>query len=102
MGRRRQSLAERLWTMVAVRGKNECWPWHGGVSKSGYAYVSVPRDTTEITVRPGRGRHVMVPAGRVVYQLVAGPLPVDVDLILDCGNRRCVNPYHNHPRDAVP
>lgn len=40
---------------------------------------------------------VTIPAHRLMYRLLVGPIPVGRDLDHLCRNRRCVNPEHLEP-----
>jgi hypothetical protein len=75
-------LAARFWAKVDRRGRRECWPWKGAVSK-GYGNFRVGG-------RDGR----MQGAHRVAYELCIGPVPPGMQLDHLCENSRCVNPTH--------
>ena len=81
--------ANVLWSKVDKRGPDECWPWTGYVSESGYG-------RTEINDRPYY-------AHRVIYNLV-NPGEIELSsprnkkatgfLMHTCDNRICCNPAH--------
>lgn len=72
---------QRFWTKVAKTDR--CWLWTGCLSAKGYARTSVNR------------KHL--PAYRVAYVLLVGPVPQGLELDHLCRNRRCVNPSHLEP-----
>ncbi len=79
-------LAERLeytgWTEVLRRPElGPCWEWDGGVTRSGYGYVSVGNNKTN---------H----ASRVAYLAWVGPLDDGRFACHRCDNPPCINPAH--------
>jgi len=56
--------------------RNECWPWTGSIH------------------RDGHGQYDGLPAHRMVYQALYGPLPDDVVVRHTCDNSPCCNPAH--------
>lgn len=70
----------RFWRRVEVRGRLECWPWTGDLDPDGYARFD--------------GRR----ADARAWELARGAPPPGA-LEHSCGNPRCVNPDHLHPRD---
>jgi hypothetical protein len=66
----------RFWRHVDVRGRDDCWPWHGQVGPDGRMWF---------------GRQ---PADLHAYELARGPLPTGTRLRHSCGDGRCVNPHH--------
>jgi hypothetical protein len=66
----------RFWRLVEVRGREECWRWHGPVDSDGRVWY-------------GRRR-----ADSHAYELVRGPLPIGALLRHRCGDALCVNPDH--------
>lgn len=78
----RQSVAARFWSKVEFG--HQCWNWAGGKS-GGYGYFRLV---------PSRN---MVPAHRVAYELVVGPIPEGLTIDHLCRNRACVNPAHMEP-----
>lgn len=87
----RGTVEERFWRRVDVRDFNGCWIWTGAITKEGYgAAVAANRKT--------------VPAHRLAWELLVGPIPdgysIDHDNIrFGCGNPACVCPDH---LEAVP
>ncbi len=80
----RLTLEERLWPKVDKRGPDECWEWLASRDKDGYGQFSV---------RHGDGWKGCR-AHRVVYELLAGPIPDGLQLDHLCRNPPCVNPAH--------
>jgi hypothetical protein len=80
-------LRVRLFSRVAVRGADECWPWLGPVDAKGYGRISLGGARS-----PGR------PSGdrvhRVSYVLANGPIAPGVLVCHRCDNPPCVNPDH--------
>jgi hypothetical protein len=74
---------DRFWAKVERRAADECWPWRGAGNGHGYGHVLRERRT--------------VPAHRVAYELVVGPIPTGLTLDHLCRNRLCVNPAHLEP-----
>lgn len=73
-------LADRFWPKVDKRGSDECWPWRGAKSKSGYGIVRVG----------GKRRRVH----RLAYAFVNGPIPEGMHVLHRCDNPPCCNPNH--------
>lgn len=73
---------EGFWSKVDMSaGSDACWPWKGGVYKSGYG-------TAYWNGRRGCRAH------RVAYQVSFGDIPKGVFVCYVCDNRLCVNPSH--------
>ena len=82
MGVIASSVDERFWSKVDLSaGPTGCWEWQASRAKTGYGKFSM-----------GHSRHV--PAHRVAYELVNGPIPVGLHALHRCDNRPCVNPAH--------
>ncbi|WP_406263587.1 HNH endonuclease signature motif containing protein [Streptomyces chartreusis] len=87
---------------IAQNGPDDCWPWTGTLSKTGYAWTGTPGNRTG-----------HVPAHRLVYETFVGPIPdgLDIDHLchvaeqckggFTCPHRRCCNPKHLAPEDPV-
>jgi hypothetical protein len=76
----------RLWERVAQTGNVcECWNWVGAKSDAGYGRY-----------RPVSSGPAM-PAYRLIYELLIGPIPHGLELDHLCRNRACVNPWHLEP-----
>jgi hypothetical protein len=78
-----------LWSKVDVKGPDECWPWIGFVSTSGYGRTWIN----------DKGYY----AHRVIYSIVypgtielTAPKSSDISgfLLHKCDNRVCCNPNH--------
>jgi hypothetical protein len=77
-------LAQRFWSMVDVKGEDECWPWTGYVMPSGYGRARVK----------GIGR---VYAHRQAYEFASedvGLIPDGMFCCHTCSNKLCCNPAH--------
>lgn len=78
-------LPERFWPKVQKTGS--CWLWLGALHPTaGYGRIRLA----------GRGAPT-VPAHRVAYELLVGPIPDGLVLDHLCRNRGCVNPAHLEP-----
>ena len=87
---------ERFWIKTDKRGRDECWPWLGGLTASGYGVFTIGRRN--------------IPPHRFAYELFFGPVAahlvmdhlchtVDADCVGGdrCPHRACVNPHHLEP-----
>lgn len=84
--RRRQyrTYKDNLRDKVDRRGPDECWPWTGGLSQSGYGVVHV--------CGKARGAHRV--AYEVAYGHPTGSIPRNLVVMHTCDNPRCCNPKH--------
>ena len=90
---KRRPIGERFWPKVDQRGADECWYWRGATMGGGYGHIRVDRGRT-------------VPAHRLAYELLVGPIPLGFTLdhfrlnpgprLAPC-SRACVNPTHVEP-----
>lgn len=78
---------ERFWLKVDAATSDGCWLWTGGTKAAGYGHFSVVRD----------GKWGKVIAHRYAYELLVGPIPVDLEVDHVCQEPRCVNPAHLEP-----
>lgn len=80
---RLMSLEQRIQERVAVASEDECWPWTGYRTRSGYGVL--------------RYKDQNVSAHRAFYEMHRGP--IQPGLVLDhiCHNKACVNPNHLRP-----
>lgn len=77
----RCNTAERFW--AKVNKTDTCWLWTAYKSNGGYGRIKVDGQ--------------MVPAHRVAYKLLVGPIPEGMELDHLCRVRHCVNPAHLEP-----
>lgn len=82
-------LPQRIAKKIAVRRETQmvagdCWIWTGQVDRKGYGSVGVGKCRN-------RSTH------RVVYELIAGPIPKGLHLDHLCRVRACCNPAHLEP-----
>lgn len=80
-GRDGQARIERFWSLVDMRGPDECWDWQGSINTSGYGRFKAASYTTIIAHR---------------FSLVAHTRTDFTDLLAlhSCDRPRCVNPAH--------
>lgn len=74
-------IAERFW--AKVEKTDTCWLWTG-MTKGGYGRMQV---------KP-RGGGLFMPAHRIAYQLLVGPIEKDMTIDHTCAVKLCVNPEH--------
>ena len=92
------SIAERFWSKVDVRGLAECWLWQAGTNGSpGYGQFALGR---KLARNLGICRTAL--AHRVAYELEGGPIPEGLELHHRCENTLCVNPRHLVPLERKP
>lgn len=76
-------IEDRLFPRIDADGP--CWLWTGATNRNGYGAIN-------------RGRRLgMARVHRVVWELLVGPIPEDMDLDHLCRIRTCCNPDHLEP-----
>ena len=70
----------RLGSMIQFGSENECWIWIGNSQHGGYGYIS--------------WKSKSVPAHKLIYELLRGPVPPGFVLMHRCENKPCCNPAH--------
>ena len=75
--------AERFWAKVDLSAPGGCWVWTAGKTSRGYG-------SFKLAAR-------QVPAHRVAYESLVGPVPPGRELDHLCRVRACVNPAHMEP-----
>jgi hypothetical protein len=83
MARERVSVIDRISDKFLVG--DGCWTWTASLDSHGYGQIN----------SGGRGKPL--PAHRVVYEMINGPVPVGLDLDHLCRNTVCVRPDHLEP-----
>jgi hypothetical protein len=71
-----------FWKFVDVRGPDECWPWLGGTTNTGYGTWN----------SPANGKTLL--ATRVAYFLQFGEDPYPFNTLHTCDNPPCQNGAH--------
>lgn len=70
----------RFHPKIEIRNTDECWPWTGSLTNSGYGKTS-------------RGGKTLL-AHRVAYEDVNGQIPDQLQVLHRCDNPPCCNPAH--------
>ena len=73
-------LADRFWSKVDIKSKDECWEWMAGLFSNGYGQFRVGKNKSR--------------AHRISYELSNGPIPEGMLICHKCDNKKCVNPDH--------
>jgi hypothetical protein len=80
--RRRERQRAKIWDMMDRSDPDGCWGWKGFIRPDGYGRAS------------WTGYSQL--AHRMVYQIVVGPIPAELEIDHKCRNRKCVRPEHLH------
>jgi len=87
----KQNIAERFWSKVDIRGKDECWNWKEGTFRNGYG-----------AYRIGKKKYK---AHRIAWELANGREPKSNMFIahapIVCHNPSCCNPAHLSEKDVT-
>jgi hypothetical protein len=78
-----ETIAQRFWSKVEIKGEDDCWIWMGSKARGGYGHFKVYNKYPS--------------AHRVAYELIKGPIPKGLVLDHLCRNPSCVNPNHLEP-----
>src|SRR6267378_606690 len=74
----------RFFSLVDERGPDDCWPWRGIITKSGYGQFKIFREGKTWTLK----------AHRVAYMIQTHDDPLQLEVCHKCNNRPCCNPAH--------
>lgn len=74
---------ERFWNKVVKPSEEDCWRWKTNSTRQAF---KINGDN--------------VPPRRVMYKIFYGCVP-DVEILVICGNQRCVNPKHLRPQPQL-
>jgi hypothetical protein len=86
---RYERMSIRFWSKVQQGEPDECWPWLGNKSKSGYGVFHITDKRTP------KGRHIeRTHAHRMAFELDTGVMPKQWCVLHRCDNRLCCNPAH--------
>lgn len=86
-----------FWSVVDVRGYDECWPWQGGCNGQGYGTFYVKAGELGLDRDRQPGTH------RVAFRLIHGRWP-EPWVLHGCDNPPCcnaLNPAHLHEGDGI-
>jgi len=75
-----KSLEERFWDKVDKKSDDECWIWEGFLNSGNYGMFRT-------------GDRVML-AHRYSYMIHWNNYRESLDVLHQCDNRNCINPYH--------
>ena len=79
MGKFKLSLNERFPTKYNIV-ESGCWEWNGALRADGYGILKV------------NGK--CLGAHRYAYELYKGKIPIGLNVLHACDNRKCINPEH--------
>lgn len=66
--------------------RNGCWVWLGAFTQKGWRGYGYRRWNGKV-----------IPAHRIFYEELVGPIPLGMDIDHICRKRKCVNPAHLRP-----
>lgn len=84
-----EDITARFWS--SVEKTDACWLWTGRIGKGGYG---------QMRVKPTGRPFGVMPAHRLAYQLLVGPIPAGMTIDHLCRVKNCVRPEHLEPVTA--
>jgi len=79
----RSVIEGRLWEKIIPEPNSGCWLWIGATNRTGHGQIRIG----------GHNR----PPHRVMYEMIHGPVPAELDMDHLCRVPCCVNPTHVEP-----
>jgi len=84
MPRKPQTITERFWDRVDIRGPDDCWDWLGCKEKSGCGVIGT---TDCFTMSAQKFSYLL-------HNMPAKGIPAEQFVTQTCGRAACVNPAH--------
>lgn len=76
----KENLKSRVFNKIDIRGKDECWPFTGGLTLQKYGHINY--------------NHKQFYAHRIAYEIFIGSFDNSLFVLHKCDNPPCCNPYH--------
>jgi len=74
------NILKRFWSKVKIAGLRDCWIWQGSKTPKGYGGVTINNKWQQ--------------THRFVFEQCYGPIPKGLNVLHQCDNPPCCNPYH--------